>query len=82
MTTKTVYMNNSDEEDNYEYPQTQQEECSDNECEQEQEYGQEDYPDFYENLEIISEHESVQTQQTGKKGGKPRSMSFDSDSSD
>jgi DNA-directed RNA polymerase subunit RPC12/RpoP len=92
MATKTIYMNeniNEGSDGEYVYPNSDDDDvppnCGESECsdgirqEQEQEYNQEEYPEFYENLEVVSE-QTQNKNQTVKT--KPRSMSFDSEGSD
>ncbi len=91
MATKTIYMNEGTNEDEsgYIYPDSEiddQPGCVGSECSEPEEYGQNDeYPVFYENLEIVSEknnNNQTQVQVQNKIKTKPRSMSFDSESSD
>ena len=98
MDTKTIYMNGGDngsevgyiDGTGYIYPNSDDDQpnCGETQCsDQEQvEYGEEEYPEFYENLEVISEHKpnnnQNQNQTSSKLKTKPRSMSFDSEGSD
>ena len=90
MTTKTIYMNGDgdiNDDGEYVYPNSDEDypNCINSECsDKDQIYDQED---FYESLEIVSEHKLDKTKdqtkdQTSKVKTKLRSMSFDSEGSD
>jgi DNA-directed RNA polymerase subunit RPC12/RpoP len=89
MATKTICMNDDEgSECGYTYPNSDEEQFDQGQEGQEgqeydQEYGQEDYPEFYGNLEVMTEQETkAESKDIKKIKNKTRSLSIDSETSD